>query len=234
MSYFFHLILYKPLLNLLILIYQTVAFYDLGVAVIFLTIFIRLVLLPLFHKGMKQQAKIQKVQPEIKRLRELHKGNREAETKALLELYKEHDISPFGGILVLLIQIPIFITLYQISLAGLSTVNPQDVYSFIVAPPAFHTFFLGLINLQEPSILIVGFGALAQLIQGLMATPSQAGNNPQAKTGRQMAFIAPVIIFFVFRNLPATVALYLLSSTLFSIVQQYIVNRSVHKQEIKP
>src|ERR1700722_288989 len=107
MVYLYNLIFYRPILNALVFFYETVAGRDFGLAIIFTTLLLRLVLAPFFHKGAHQQAKMQRLQPKIQKLQEQHKDDREKQTKALMDLYKEHGVNPLSGILLLLIQLPI-------------------------------------------------------------------------------------------------------------------------------
>jgi YidC/Oxa1 family membrane protein insertase len=149
MGIFFHIILYQPLLNILIFFYNTIAFGDLGISIIFLTILIRLILFPIFQKSVRNQTILQKIQPKIKKIQEDHKHDKEKQAKELLSLYREHKVNPFSGFLFLLIQLPILIILYQLFLRGLTAASFGDLYNFIATPKNFQTFFLGLINFQN-------------------------------------------------------------------------------------
>lgn len=229
MVYVYSTFLYNPLLNVLIFFYNTIAFGDFGLAIILFTIFIRLLLYPLFSKSARHQAVMQKLQPEIKKLEEKHKGDRERQGKEMMALYKEHNFNPFFGFIFLLVQIPILITLYRIFLDSLKqNFLSSGLYSFVARPPSINTSFLGLINLGEHNILMVGLAALAQYFQAYLALPRlQPGKEPAPaeRMARQMVFLAPGITFFIFYNLPSAVSLYWLVATLFSVVQQIIINR---------
>src|SRR3989344_1229472 len=102
-------LIYQPILNILVFFYKTIAFYDFGLAIIFCTIFIRIILYPVFHKSAKHQSVMQKIQPKLEKVRELHKDDKEKQMKATMDLYKEHNINPFSGILLLLVQLPVLI-----------------------------------------------------------------------------------------------------------------------------
>src|SRR3990167_5608002 len=120
MKNLFHTLLYQPILEVLIFIYKAIAFRDLGIAIILLTVFIRFLLLPFFYRGAKDQTTIQKLQPLVKKIQQDHKDNKEKQTQALLELYRQHRINPFSSFLLLIIQLPILIALYRVFLTGLS------------------------------------------------------------------------------------------------------------------
>ncbi len=230
MVYLYDTILYRPLLNALIFFYNTIAVHDLGLAIIFLTILIRLILFPVFHKSARHQVITQRLQPHIKRIQELHKGDREKQTKALMELHKEHGVSPFSGFLLLLVQLPILIALYQIVLQSLKPGALSGLYSFISAPEMIQPTFLHLINLGERSILIVSLAALAQYLQAkLSLTRSPVGEKPtQAeKVSRKMVYVAPIITLTLFWNFPAAIGLYWCVTSLFSAGQQIIINKQL-------
>jgi len=235
MTYLYHLIFKYPILNLLIFFYQTIALHDLGLAIIFVTIAIRLILYPFFHSGAKQQMLMQRIQPHVKRIQEQHKDNREKQAQALMELYKEHGVNPFSSFFLLIIQLPILLALYRIilyELAGGAAL--AGLYSFVSAPAAINAMFLGFINLQVKNIWLVLLAAGAQFIQARLAIwrnpNTSAAPSSAEKMAKQMAFIAPVITLVIFYNLPAAVALYWLTSSCFSIIQQAVVNKRLRAQ----
>jgi YidC/Oxa1 family membrane protein insertase len=233
MGNFFHVILYQPLLNALIFFYNTVAFGDLGISIILLTVLIRLILFPIFQKSVRSQTILQRIQPKIKKIQEDHKHDKEKQAKELLSLYQEHKVNPFSGFLFLLIQLPILIILYQLFLKGLTTASFGDLYNFIATPKNFQTFFVGLINLQNKSILLVVLAAIAQFFQGRLALPKIDKTkelSPAERITRQMVFTAPLITLFIFFNLPAAVSLYWLTSSMFSIGQQVIINKQINEE----
>src|SRR5579862_6297326 len=98
--YVYHLIFKYPILNTLVFFYKTIAFQDLGLAIIEVTLLIRLILYPLFHKGTKNQMIMQRIQPKIKKIQEIHKEDKQKQTQALMDLYKEHDVNPFLALLL--------------------------------------------------------------------------------------------------------------------------------------
>lgn len=233
-SSFFYTILFQPLTNALVFFYNTIAFHDLGLAIIFLTIAIRLLLFPFFHKSAKQQTVMQYLQPKLKAIQVEHKADRAKQTEAMMALYKEHQVNPFSGFLFLLIQIPVLITLYQIFLKSLSPeAFAPALYSFVHLPDAFNATFLGLINLGSRSILMVVAAALAQFFQGRLARPKRADPKApltsQEQIARNMMYVGPLLTIFIFYNFPAAISLYWLASSLFSIVQQIVINRSLAK-----
>jgi YidC/Oxa1 family membrane protein insertase len=234
MIFLYQQIFSRPILNVLVYFYETIAFRDLGLSIILVTLLIRLVLYPLFHKGTKQQMIMQRLQPKIKKLQEEHKEDKAKQSQALMDLYKEHGVNPFSGILLLIIQLPILIALYRIILSGLGANELSGLYSFVHNPGVINFTFLGLVNLAQRSLLLVVLAGIAQYFQARLAIWRNPDKNatlsPAEKMGRQMAFIGPIFTVVIFYNLPAAVGLYWLASSVFSIVQQLIVNRHVQEK----
>lgn len=216
----FNSLFFEPILALLVFIYDHVAFNDLGLAIIALTVLIRLVLFPLFYRGAKDQTLIQKLQPRIEEIKNKHKKNREEQTKALMTLYREHKLNPLSGFLILIIQLPIFIALFQIFR------NPDTISSTFDNP-----FFLGLINLGEVVMVFALLAAVLQYFQGKLAfskrkTTSPA-NSPLANFTKTFIYAGPIISLMILTRLPSALALYWIVSTLFSLGQQFIINKKL-------
>ena len=232
MIYLYQAIFYRPILNILVYFYETIAGRDFGVAIILVTLLIRLILYPLFHKSAKHQMALQRLQPKIKKIQETHKDNKEKQGQALMDLYKEHGVSPFSGILLLIVQIPILIALYQIVRSGLGTTALSQLYSFIAAPNNINNTFLGLINLSNKNIVLVVLAAIAQYFQAKLAIYKTKGAAPSQaqKMASQMVFIGPIITIFIFYNFPAAVGLYWLASSVFSVFQQLIINKKLKEK----
>ncbi|MBM3256876.1 MAG: YidC/Oxa1 family membrane protein insertase [Candidatus Liptonbacteria bacterium] len=231
MEYLYNTFLYHPFLNALVLLYNTVAFQDLGIAIIFLTILIRVVLFPLFQKSVRHQAVMQRLQPEIKKIQVKYPKDREQQAKEMLALYKSHQLNPFSGFFLLLIQLPVLIALYQVFV---SISDPQTlahgIYPFVQIPAELKATFLGLINLKAQSIFMVGLAAFAQYLQGRAALPPHAPGDSLSdaeRMGRNMVYIAPILTLLIFWSFPAAVSLYWLVSSMVSIGQQVIVNREL-------
>ncbi|MEK7624193.1 MAG: YidC/Oxa1 family membrane protein insertase [Patescibacteria group bacterium] len=220
MKNLFHDLLYQPILEVLIFIYKNVSFHDLGIAIILLTIFVRFLLLPFFYHGTKDQTKIQRLQPLVKKIQQDHKDDREKQTRVLLDLYKEHRINPFSGILLLIIQLPVLIALYQVFLNGLSSAV-FDNYKF-----------LSLINLNQKNALITILAVLAQYFQGrLMMPKTGTGQAAADRASQAMLYIGPAITFLFLSSLPSALGLYWLVSSLFSLGQQIFINKALEKQK---
>lgn len=110
----FELLVVQPIFNILVGIYSLIPGGDFGIALIIFTILIRFLMWPLVVRQLHQVKAMRKLQPELAKIKKAAKGNRQLEGMQMLELYKKHDVKPFRSILILLIQLPIFIALYQV------------------------------------------------------------------------------------------------------------------------
>ncbi len=232
----FHEILYRPLFNALVFLYEHVTFADLGIAIILLTLIIRGVLYPLFYRSLKHQSLLQRIQPQVKKIQETHRDNKEQQAQALLALYREHRVNPFSGFLLILIQLPILIALYNVFLNGFSPDAFTDLYTGFTAPETLNHISFGLIDLTERNILIVALAAGAQYLQAKLALqkrkPAGGVASPAERMANQMVFIGPVLTVVILYNLPAAIGLYWLTTSLFSVMQQALVERSLNKGKL--
>ena len=226
----FNTYLYIPLLNILIFLYDHFSFGSLGLAIILLTIFIRVVLFPLFYKSAKSQMVMQKIQPLIQKVQHDHKEDKEKQAKALMDLYKKYKVNPFSSILMLFVQIPVLIALYRLFAVDFSSIDFSQLYSFISAPVHINTLFLGLIDLKSSSIIMVVLAAVAQYFQGILTLPKiEKGKELSAteKMTRQMMYYTPLFTVLVLWRMPSAIGLYWLITSLFSVGQQIYINKKV-------
>ncbi len=203
-----------------------------GIAIVVLTILIRIILLPLFYKSAKDQAIMQRLMPRIKEIQKNHKDDKEKQSKAIMEIYREHKVNPFSGFFMLLVQLPILIALYQVFLKEITVESLNNgLYSFIFNPEIINHQFLGLVDLSQRNLIIVVLASLAQYFQGklslLKKDKSAKDLSPAEAMGRQMVFIAPVLTFvFLYSfGLPSAVGLYWLTTSIFSVIQQIVINK---------
>jgi len=237
----FQTIFFDPLFNGLVALYNTVAFHDLGLAIIFLTLIIRVIFLPLFYKSAKNQILIQRLQPEIQKIQHDHKDNKEKQAQAMMEFYKTHKVSPLGSCLPLLIQLPILIVLYYVFLNGLGFERFDLLYSFTPRPDVIKTIFLG-IDLAKPErwILPVLAGGLQYIQSRQMMPPSKSNqkNDMSQMLSKQMLYIMPLFTVIIAGQFPAAMPLYWIVTTLFGIGQQWWVDREnptkIESGEIEP
>ena len=115
MSYIFHLFFYNPLYNGLIILLSWLPHPDVGLAVILFTVFIKLVLFPLSKKAVRTQMEIKEIEPELAKIKEKYKDDREKQAKETMSLYQKKGINPFSSFFLVLIQAPIIFALYFIN-----------------------------------------------------------------------------------------------------------------------
>lgn len=227
----YQVILFQPLLNGLVLLYVFLPGHDLGVAVIILTLLIRLILHPISVKGLKSQKALSYLQPKIKEIQEKFKGDRAKQSSAMMELYRKEKISPASGCLPLLLQLPIIIALYQVFLKGLdSQFLANNLYSFVPNPGIISPTFLGIFDLQNKIFVLVIaiLAGLAQFwqakISGSIAGNSSAGGDIASMLQKQMLYIFPILTVFIIYKIGGLIGVYWLFSTLISVGEQYLVN----------
>lgn len=226
MSFLYHEGIYRPLLNLLIFFYNLIPTHDLGFAIIALTLLIRLILFPLFKKSAEYQRAMRLIQPKVKKIQEEYKSDSLKQTENIMALYREHKLNPFSGFLFLLLQLPILFALYHIFLHIFDPAILDQLYSFVIRPSALNPEFLSLINLGNQSILMVVLAAIAQFFQAkLMLPPSTGKGDIASRAGRQMMVIGPLLTLLIFYRLPAAVSLYWVVASVFSVIQELIINR---------
>lgn len=228
MANFFTTVFYQPLLNLLIFFYNTISFHDFGIAIIFLTVAIKLIFWPLSRSSIKSQKALQDLQPKIDELKKIHKDDRVALSQATLELYKKNQVNPFSSCLPLLIQLPFLFAVYRVFRDGVSG-RLDLVYSFIARPETINTLSLGFLDLSKPSIYLAILAGLAQFWQakmmisskpkGLTASPDES---MAAIMNKQMLYFMPAITVFIGLSLPGGLTLYWFVFTLFTALQQLV------------
>lgn len=231
MSYLFHILLTQPIFNALVALYSYVTFEDLGIAIILLTIIIRVVLYPLFYKALRSQSIMQKIQPEIAKIQKEFKDDREQQAVRMMALWKEHKVNPFASFGLIFVQLPLLIAVYRVFLRGFSTEAFADLYSFLSAPAHLNSVSFGLINLSAPNMIIVALAVAATYLQSRLALPKiKEGQTPTKAqlSGRKMVFLAPVLTLIILPKLPAAIGIYWLTAALFSIVQQHMVNKRLY------
>lgn len=233
MFYLFNTYLYVPLYNALIFLYDTCSFGDLGIAIILLTILVRIVLYPFFYKGARDQAIMQKIAPKIKEIQKKHKDDKQKQTEEMLAIYKEHKVNPFSAFfLLLVVQLPILFAMFKVFTKGIKEM-PQDLlYSFVPHVEALNFSFLGVIDLSQKSVPLILITALAQYYQAKLTLPKSDKAFKDLEMaemmGRQMMYMGPILTVVVLMTMPSAIALYWLVTTLFSVVQQVIINKKIN------
>lgn len=201
-------IIAKPLLVALNLFYKFVGNY--GVAIILLTIVIKILFWPLSHKSYKSMNQMKKLQPMMAKIREKYKDDKQKMQQEMMGLYKTYKVNPAGGCLPMVLQIPVFIGLYE---ALLNSIQLRHA-PFITHVPFTNIIWLADLSAKDPFYVTPIIMGLTMFLQQKM-TP-QPGDPTQAKV---MMFM-PLIFTFIFLNFPAGLVAYWLTNNVISIIQQ--------------
>lgn len=225
MAALFNSIFVQPLYSVLVWLGAVLPGHNLGLAIIALTLGVRLVLFPLQHRMMKTQKTLKTLEPEIKRIRSEEKDQAE-QARKMMALYREHGVNPLAGFLLLLIQIPVLLALFF-------------VFRDLPASPDLAPTLFGLIDLTNRNYFLAVLAGVAQWGQLTLARPplstsaaGQAGS-PTEEMGRkltsQMRWFLPIMIVVAASSLPAAIGLYWLTSNLFSLTHEWWVRRAALK-----
>lgn len=201
-------VLAVPILRGLQFFYKYIPNY--GIGIILLTLIIRLITFPLQYKSFKSMKKMQTVQPEIQKLREKFKDDPQRLQRETMDLFKRAGANPLGGCLPLLLQMPVFFAFYQV------------LYNAVELVGAPFLGWIGDLSVKDPYYILPVLMAVSMFLQQKI-TPTTVADPTQKKV---MAFM-PLIFGFIMKDLPAGLVLYIFISTLFGMVQQMFVYKTV-------
>ncbi len=216
----------QPIADLIIKVidglYQVTAaigFPSYALAIILISILLKLILYPLMQKQMKSTMNMQEVQPKLEYVQKKYKNNPEKMNEEVMKLYKEYDINPMAGCLPLLIQMPILIGLFM----------ALRQYHF---DPIEHATFFWVPNLglADPLHILPVLVALTMYAQQKITMSSTAGNEQTAQMMKTMLYMMPAMMLFVCWSMPAGLCLYWAFFSVLSIVQQYFMNKQKKKE----
>ncbi len=231
----FNFILLRPILNLLLLLYSVLG-QNYALALVLLTVGLRLLTQPLMSSQLKMTKKMNELQPQLNELQKKYANDKERLAQEQMKLYKEQGINPMGGCLPMLAQFPIWIALYNainltlgrtpLQLLALS----KHVYSFgifaglqTLVPLASKFLWLDL-GVPDPYYIIpILTAATMWLSQKLMtpSTPKEGGDQTQAQLGNSMQMMMPLMFGFITVNVASGLGLYFIISNLVGIAVQY-------------
>ena len=203
-----------PILELMKFFYRIIPNY--GVAILLLTLFVRILMYPLQHKSMKSMKKMQELQPMIKQLQEKYKDNKEKLNTEMVQFMRTNKVNPMSGCLPMLIQLPVFIALYKV------LANAVELYRspFI--------FWIHDLSIKDPYYVFpVIMGAMMFIQQKI--TPNPTMDQTQAK---MMLYMLPILFTVMMISLPSGLTLYIMFSTFLGIAQQYIMNKQTSVKTI--
>ncbi len=212
---------------------------DVGLAVIILTVLVKFIIFPLSQKSIKSQTELKKLEPEIEKIKAKYPDKKE-QANQTMALYKEHGVSPFSGCLPTLLQFPIIVALYFVfrSLAA----HTDPLYSFVHFPSNFSMHLFGFINLDAKNIFLAVIAGGVQAFQlwmmnkNIVPKPKEIvvtekktsfGEELGKNMTKQMQYTIPLLITYIAYQYKAAVALYLITSNMFSIIQERVVRRKM-------
>jgi len=223
-----------------------------GIAIILMTVIIRVILYPLMQKQMVSMREMQKIQPLMKEVQDKYKNDKERLNKELMALYKEHKVNPMSGCLPLLIQMPILILLFQVlrkfkyyipnteiidggflwidnKVPVLIDGKLTDIAGLAASEQLIHLPGNGIFGIHALGILPFLIGG-SMYIQQKMTSPGGAtgkGGGSSEQTQKMMTIMMPLMIGFMSFSLPSGLTLYWFTSTLLGIGQQYLINKKM-------
>ncbi len=222
----YNAVLFQPLLNLLVGLYNSIG--DVGVSIIIVTVLIRLILVPLSMKSIKSQQAMQVLQPKMDEIKKKYKDDKQKQSQELMAFYKKNKINPMASCLPMLVQLPIIFALYRVFREGLNNGSMDMLYSFVSQPESINPMFLGLVNMATPNLILAILAGVFQFFQSRMIFAKQKNKQQPGMAGmigKQMMYFMPVMTVFIAMSLPAGLALYWITTTLFALGQQYIIMR---------
>jgi YidC/Oxa1 family membrane protein insertase len=197
----------KPMLHSIKLFYRYLHNY--GLAIIVITVILKILFFPLTHKSYKSMKEMQKLQPKMQQLKDKFKDDRDGMNRAVMELYKTHKVNPLGGCLPMIVQIPVFFGLYK-----------ALMFSIELRHAPFY-FWLQDLSAKDPYYVTPVIMGATMFIQQKM-TPSNM-DPIQAK----MMLALPIVFTFMFLNFPSGLVLYWLVNNILTIAQQAYINKSL-------
>ncbi len=243
--------IFQALFILLVGLYDV--FGDIGVAIVVMTLVVRVLLVPVFRRQIVSQRRMQLLQPEINEIRKRYRGDRSKVSEQQMQLYKERGVNPLQGCLPTILTMFLLIPMYSVIRDGLTNYDPSALLKVFgtqvvplhcsnvvngtvdIAKPCINTviWWLGNLDVGKPEITltIVGFGlsllavasALLQLVQTRMVMPQATGSDSSARMQQQTFLLLPLFSILYGGILPAGLFIYWIVTTVFSVVQQYLI-----------
>lgn len=233
----FQTLFIEPLYNIFIFLIGIMPGGDVGLAIIALTLLVRIVFYPAFTAQIKTQMGMQLAQPELDEINKKFKDNAQERARRTMEVFKKYNIRPFSSILALLIQIPILFALYIAFLReGLPEIHTALLYSFVKAPEVVNMMFFGVLNLLDshviPLALLVGALQYAAAYFMMARIKEPEGVSPERLAmhkmqHRMMLYFLPVLMVVVTYTLPAAAGVYFAAGSVISILQEWLIRRHI-------
>ena len=229
----FNTLLYYPLYNILIWFYNVIPGHDIGLAILAVTILVKLILLPFSFQSVRSQKAMQELQPKLEALKNKFKGEKEKLAAETMKLYREHKVNPLSSCLPLLIQFPFLIAVYQAFRVGVTSQHFELLYPFVANPGQINAIAFGFINMAAPSIWLAVLSGIAQYLQTRMLpikqpsvkTPGAKDESMMANMNKSMLYFMPFMTVIIGMQLPAGLTFYWFITTALTVVQQKFMFR---------
>jgi len=239
MGQIFDFLLVNPILNALMALYKVTG--NLGISIITLTVIIRTILIPAMAPALKTMKKQRELQPQIDKLKKKHGTDKQALAKAQMDLFKEHGINPASGCLTQIVMITVLIALYNVIRkftvsADLSAINSSIYFSWLkmAEGATIGTQFLYMnLSKPDPYYIVAILSGVLQFLSGKMMMPyidqaeKAAKKTPEKSDDfayamqQQTTYFLPIMNVIIGITLPSGVMLYIIATTIFSMVQNY-------------
>lgn len=233
-GHLFTVYLHNPIYNLLVYLVGVMPGGDVGLAVIAVTLIVRIIIMPLSFSAVRTQRAMKVIEPELNAVKEKYKDDKEKQAKETFALYKKYRVSPFASFATLLIQLPVLLALYWVFRGqALTVIDTSVLYSFVSAPAHLAPMLLGVFPMVGKSITLAVIAGITQFLQAYFAMPAPpktAKGGMQEDFGRAMAlqarFVLPVVIALIAYEMSGAIALYFIVSNLVTLFQEFLVRRN--------
>ncbi len=242
----FELFIVQPLYSLFVLLLSLIPGGDVGVAIILLTLIVRLVFYPAFSESIRTQLVMQRIQGKLDEIKKEYEKDAAERARRTMEVMRENKVRPFSSLITLVIQLVVFIGLYTVFLKeGLPTLDVHLIYSFVPLPDAVNLHFLGFLDLMTKHVILLALlvGGL-QYLQGKLLFmrmeksrtefsvkkegPEAAATELQHKMQRfMMLYLLPVLLVGFSYSFTAAAGVYFAANSVFSILQELHIGRKL-------
>ncbi len=245
-GHLFTTFLTQPIYNGFIYLVGVMPQGDVGLAIIAVTLLIRIIFYPAFTSSIRTQMGMQAVQGELDAINKKYKDDKDERAKQTMQLFRDNNVKPLSGFLALLVQIPVFIALYfAFFKQGLPAVATNLLYPFVHAPAYVSTTFLGFVDLLLPhnialavlvgvSQYLVTYYSLGRVAGGAKTPLAPEKAAAQKMQQRMMLYVLPALMATITYSLVAAVGLYFLATNAFSLLQEWIIRRQPRAKAGQP
>lgn len=239
----FHTLLINPFYNVFIFLIGVMPGGDVGLAIIAVTVLIRIVFYPLFASNIRTQMGMQALQGELDEINTKYKDDAQKRGELTMELFRQHKVRPISAFLSLLVQLPVFIALYYAFFReGLNPIATNLLYSFVHAPSIVNTNFFGLVNLLAVHnipisvlVAVLQYAVVRFSFTRMGSQKSGAKRSDKERTQdlqrQMMLYFLPTLMGVVSYSVPAAVGIYFIAGSVISLAQEWLIQRQMRAQK---